>query len=544
MLGTVRARGYGGETRLARSRADGQTTHRGALENRIVMIRGLSFVSFSSDPIAPLIGAAGSGGKLTLIVGAGASMEAGLPSWEALVQRLLTRAARERELLDLEDESAVARWEAEAARDGYLGTVAIVDALAGGERDRWIAEELFRPPIGGAAAGPSDYQPGPISRQVALLAERLGERLRIITLNYDDLLEQALRDAGLTPRAITSSDHRHAAGEIPVFHVHGYFGRDGGPTGQIVLSERDYQDMLTGKSWQDDLVRTALRDSTTVFVGTSLIDPNLIRYLHGAKPAGDDQAFALFVRQGTYAKDVPAAIPPAREAALAARWGALGVKPVFVDHYVDVAQVLYEIARRVELGPRYANLAERAAEWIGVVERDILGTANDAAFVRGQAAFRSLLRSSLDAAVSAVEAVTGESVDETLSCTLWLVDRTGEHLTSWVTTDRLHVERATVDPVSINEHSRWVAVRAFCRGVPLAEPRDVYASRWHFIRGTPLVLDNDRHGRIPVGCLTTSSMLGRDASRLATMDADVQSEFNEALVRQVLRFLDQPFMAA
>jgi hypothetical protein len=362
-----------------------------------------------------------------------------------------------------------------------------------------------------------------------------------MTMNYDDLLEQAFRDEGTEPAAIATADHRFPPGSVPVFHLHGYLGRDGRDRGDLVLSETDYQRMQQGGAWQEDLVRTALRDSTIVFVGTSLIDPNLIRYLHGVLPAGGSSCFAVFVRQGTYPPDVPRAIPEARERALVARWEALGVVPVFVDHYVDVAQLLYEIARRREQGQTYVPLPDRARDWVQTVEARILGVQDDAAFERGQRAVRMLLRSALDQAVQAVEHLEQATFDETLACSLWLADSRGETLTSWVTTDRLHLDRATIEPVPIDEHSRWVAVRAFCRGTPLAEPRDIYASRWHFIRGTPVVLNTDRHGRIPIGCLTTASMKGRSDSRLATMAADVEAQFNAALVEPVSRLLDLPF---
>jgi hypothetical protein len=496
----------------------------------------VSFVAFSEEPVSTVIETAGAASALTLLVGAGASMEAGLPSWEALVNRLLVRAAREQNLIDVTDDAAVQRWEWEAARDGYLGAAAIVDALAGDERDTWIAEELFQP-----AAGPADFFPGPISRQVPLLGRAFGRDLRLMTMNYDDLLEQAFRDGGADPIALATAEHRVPTGSVPIYHLHGYLGRDGRDRGDLVLSEADYQRMQRGGAWQEDLVRNALRDSTVIFVGTSLIDPNLIRYLHAVLPVADSSCFAVFVRQGTYPPDVPRAIPRARERALTARWEALGVVPVFVDHYVDVAQVLYEIAHRRAKGSDYVPLANRAREWIDTVQAQILGVDDDAAFERGQRTVRSLLRSALDQAVAAVERLEMTPFDETLACSLWLVDAEGDELTSWVTTDRLHLDRATIDPVDIDEHSRWVAVRAFCRGTPLAEPRDIYASRWHFIRGTPLVLETDRHGRIPIGCLTTASMRGRADSRLATMASDVQAQFNDALVDPVTRLLDLPF---
>jgi hypothetical protein len=129
----------------------------------------VSFESFSEPPISTLVAEAGATRALTLLIGAGASMEAGLPSWETLVGRLLLRSARERDLIEQGDPGAAERWKREALRDGYLGAAAIVDALAGDRRDAWIREELFAP-----AGGPEEFFPGPISRQVPVLARAFG----------------------------------------------------------------------------------------------------------------------------------------------------------------------------------------------------------------------------------------------------------------------------------------------------------------------------------------------------------------------------------
>lgn len=497
----------------------------------------MSFRSFGSEPITSLIAQAGAADRLTLLVGAGASMEAGLPSWETLVKRLLRRAATETGLIDRDDASAMKAWEGEAARDGFLGAAAVVDALAGDRRDAWIQEELYQ------GRGPSTYFPGPISRQIAQLHVSFGQGLRLLTLNYDDLLEQAFREEeeASEPVALATDDHRAPAEAAPIFHLHGYLGRDERPAGQIVLSESDYQQMQQQGSWQEDLFRNALRDSVVLFVGTSLIDPNVIRYLHAVRPDGTARCFAVFVRQGTYSADVPSGIRDARERALRARWEALGVVPVFVDHFVDVAQILYEVRRARLLGDDYQSLPERAGRWVGTIRRDLLGVDEDARFVRAQDRIGRALRSALAAAVSTAGRVEGREFDEKLAMTMWLIDEFGEYLTSWVTTDRLHLDRATVDPVPVDEHARWLAVRSFCRGAPLAESRDVYASRWHFIRGTPLVAETEQYGRIPVGCLTVASMKGRDETMLNAMEDVVEARFNRALIDNVLELLGQPF---
>jgi hypothetical protein len=510
----------------------------------------VGFSAFSRDPIAALISAAGGEGKVSLLVGAGASMEAGLPSWEGLLDRLLLRGGEVAGLIapvapgDDPSETQAAqrkRWLAEASRDGPLGKAALAEALAGADRDIWIKEALFTPP-----AGPENYYPGPIARQIPVLLEAFGNAdLRVMTLNYDDLIEQACRQDGrFEPFALTTEDHRVPPGMVGVWHLHGYLGRDARPRGQLVLSEGDYMQMQRGTSWQEALVQGALMDSTLVFVGTSMLDPNVIRYLHGVRPptGGQPARFALFVRQGTYGEDIPRDVRAAREQALARRWEALGVSAVYVDHYTDVAQVLAEIARLHHVGADgYVPLPARAADWIGVVQRDILGWHDDDRFRDGQEVVNQLLRSALSRAVAEAERQSGESWAETLQLALWLVDRNGDTLTNWVMTDRLHVDRRTIEPVELNEYSSWVAVRSFCAGTPLAEARDVYASRWKFIRGTPLVVHTERHGRIPVGCLTTASLSSRADTQLDAMRGEVLAAFNDALTDTVFTLLDQPF---
>jgi hypothetical protein len=512
--------------------------------------RPVSFDAFSSDPIDLLIRKAGSAGRLSILVGAGASMEAGLPSWNKLLDRLLLRGGEDAGLISTlsadaspseKQESRRERWLADAGRDGPLGKAALAEALAGDDRNAWIKQSLFAP-----ASGPGDYFPGPIARQVPALREAFGEELRVMTLNYDDLIEQALRDAPGAPEpyTITGSDHHVPPGKCGVFHLHGYLGRDELQSGQIILSEADYMQMQRGSSWQETLVQSALMDSTLVFVGTSLIDPNVIRYLHGvAPPEGNQPArFAVFVRQDTYPEEVPKDIREAREQGLSRRWEAVGVKAVFVDHYTDVAQILAEIARRRELGDAdYVSLPTRAKEWIETVERDIIGCDDAAHFQEAQRVVNELLRSALDRAVAGAESLGGATWTETLQLALWLTDPSGKKLTNWVMTDRLHLDLDTIDPVAVDEYAKWVAVRSFCAGTPLAESRNIYASRWKFIRATPLILDETKFGRIPIGCLTTASLSARDDTHLDAMRGEVLAAFNDVLADTVLSLLGEPF---
>jgi hypothetical protein len=433
------------------------------------------------------------------------------------------------------------RWLSECSREGPLGKAALVEALATGELDAWIMKDLYRP-----TSRPDAFFPGPIAKEIAKLQAAVSN-LRIMTLNYDDLIEQAFRDRASAPKpqAIATDNHGVPSGRCAVFHLHGYLGRDDRPPGELILSEADYMRMQQTSSWQEELVHAALRDSTLLFLGTSLLDPNVIRYLYGVPPPaeGPQRRLAVFVRQGAYAEEVPTNFREAREHALGIRWQALGVTAVFVDHYTDVAQVVAEITRRRTLGAEdYVPLPERARTWVSTVKAEILGSEDDDRFHASQTGVNALLVNALARAVDEAKKLEPSATwSETLQLALWLVDETGATMTNWVMTDRLHLDRATIEPVAIDEYARWVAVRAYCQGTSLAESRDIYASRWRFIRGTPLVLDTPRHGRIPIGCLTAASLSPREDSQLNAMRDTVLASFNKALSETVLTLLDQPF---
>jgi hypothetical protein len=146
--------------------------------------------------------------------------------------------------------------------------------------------------------------------QIPLLQAALGDDLRVLALNYGDLIEQAFRDHPTAPSRMpsvmrtTMSRTANAASCICT----GIWGET------VVYRGRSSSPRPTTYRWSVpphgrnprsiSAVRTALMDSTLVFVGTSLLDPNVIRYLYGVTPPSGSRParFAIFVRQGSTGK--------------------------------------------------------------------------------------------------------------------------------------------------------------------------------------------------------------------------------------------------
>jgi SIR2-like protein len=489
----------------------------------------VSFASLGQPEIGPLIDRMGAARDLTLLVGAGASMEAGLPSWPRLVELLLESVAEQLPGLGADERKAWA--EGTIARDDLLGAGAVVAVMAGDP----VPELVYRRLYGGQ--GPAAFAPGPIAGQVAALKALWGERLEILTTNYDDLLEEALIAAGTAPSNVRSyvlnrEPGTRAPGTIAVTHLHGLAGRSG-PAKGIVLTEEDYHRMQRGTSWQEQLVTARLQESTCLFVGMSLADPNLIRYLYGYKASGQPRHAAIFVRQGE--AEVPVAVREAMEEAARRRWGRCGVEAVFVDHFADAAQLLYEIGLRKTVGAEaYRPVGERAGELIAAVE-DGFAPGDQEVFARRQIGISNALRGLVSELILRTLELAGIKTEERFGLALWVMTADGRSLTGWAHSDRAQQDPATVSPVPVGAASEWVSVRAVCQGTTIELDRPNYSSRWIFVRGLPLVLESPT--RLPIGVLTISSTRAGADSALTKLPEGAAATLNSALQQIALRLV-------
>ena len=491
----------------------------------------MSFASLAQPAIEPLIERFAAAPHVTVVVGAGASMEADLPSWPELIERLLERVAGGDPRLG--DAADRADWIARTLeRDELLGAGAVVEVMADAELDDLLPRALY------GDAGPAGYEPGPIAQQVAGLWRLLGDELSILTTNYDDLLERALLAAGATRRQVRTYVRRPEeppAGAVAVTHLHGFAGREGPPR-RLVLTEEHYHRMQLGRSWQEEYVTERLENSLCLFIGTSLTDPNLIRYLYGY-PAGARRHAAVFVRQGDL-EHASAAVRAAREEAIGRRWRRCGVEPAFVDHYADAAQLLYEIGHRRSVGGSYTPLPARARRTLELIERVLFALGRgDEAFGERQVELSRWLRSHLYDLLGIALDGSPPPADERLALALWLMSPDGARITAWAHSDRAHQDPATIEAVPIASGSDWVAARTVCQGVRVELDRESSVSRWRFVRGLPLVLDAPT--RMPVGCLTISSTRRGAESVLNGLDPPTRAELHRALTATIVAAIEQ-----
>lgn len=328
---------------------------------------------------------------LSVVIGAGVTMDAGGPSWAELVRRLLLRVLeRGREQAEMRPQPGNTREHAEfvcvvtavehlpAAQD--LRARAVLAAIEAGQADTealmegaqicydFLGQHLF--------ADLSDilYQgaraPGPIHRAIAALAPPIHVADRgglfpgwdaIITYNFDDLMGEALDEAGLAraayamrgdeiagdPNTLAREQGQQALHQ-GIYHLHGYTPRRPFLITHVrfVFSTSQYERTYGGSRagivgevfarWLANPVHHAL------YVGCSFADEEMNRLLRdAAKALPGRYHYALLKWPG------PSAHAQASAEALAlasAQYHAMGVRPIWFDSFGEIAGLIRRLA--------------------------------------------------------------------------------------------------------------------------------------------------------------------------------------------------------
>lgn len=269
-----------------------------------------------------------------------------------------------------------------------------------------------------------------------------------------------------------------------------------------------------------------LTSSLCVFVGLSFSDPNIIRWVYSRSGRPH---LALFTRQSS-----PALLSGVRrelEHATRARWRVANVDPFWADFYGELAQLLHEARLRRQRG-RDADFHGRAAVRMRH-GRDNCVPDGPRRFPERQREVSRLLQILLDGVRATADRDGVDLEDETLGLALWGVDHQRAEMALWAAADRLWAHPSSIVPVPLSYASDWVAVEAVTRGGAVVQDPDVYATRWRYVRGVPVVWSRtDGDERVIVGSITLTSTTPRGQSRL------------EAVSPMAARVIDQLLQAA
>ena len=408
--------------------------------------------------LEPLAAAA----ELSVVLGAGASVAAGLPDWDTLAVRLLVLSGT------VEDEPTARAFL--ARQDPALAA----EAARAGSGD-W--EGLLRMALYGDAVEP----PEPAVLHLALgglAAQRRVGEVRLFTLNFDLLLETALRRAleeiGLDRPVFSRSTSVPASrGTHEVNHLHGVVGFEAGAAEGVVLTLSDFTTLSgSARPWQVSALQEGLQRGPMLLAGTSYRDSDLRQWLHELMPAigtaNTSQLVVLLAREG---------LALGREQfqrvheALVKQWAAIGVQAILTHDHSDAAQAVRELPALTSEGYQPPQ-ARAAALWTAHLED----------FTSLQQQHAQLLEEDLE--------LLRPHLGERANLTLWLGDGEGQ-LVRWAAHDRVYRHPDHLRRVPTGHDSPWIAGQCLGRDDILARDlaETVSTRRWRSVVAAPIVVD-------------------------------------------------------
>ncbi len=216
--------------------------------------------------------------KLVLVLGAGVSMNYGLPSWDILLQKLMvTTLEKEKNASGLLSKLFSKIFNPSPLIAGrYLQKYFETNNNSFEEAVRKVLyEEIIR------------TIPSPLIDEIVRLCIAPGKSPNlnsIITYNFDDILEQSIANSKLDLpfKPVYGKGVDVETGELPIYHVHGFLPENSKLTDshQITFGENIYHQQYTDTySWNNIVQINKFRENNCLFIGTSLTDPNTRRLL-------------------------------------------------------------------------------------------------------------------------------------------------------------------------------------------------------------------------------------------------------------------------
>ena len=230
---------------------------------------------------------------LVLFLGAGISLDHGIPSWKNLVLEMLSNqtehAARMRALFP-NYRRTLSSWLADYFEYNPVILARMIEddirqharRKRSREDDRLSFLETIRRHL--YASVKSDPTGTTLVAIADFIKRSKGHIPAIVTFNFDDLLERELRKRrGEHTSVHTAARVGHAV--LPIIHPHGLIPQVGDLTeSNVIFTERHYHQLMeTMFHWALTEIVSHLRHHTVLFLGLSMSDPNIRRLLDACR---------------------------------------------------------------------------------------------------------------------------------------------------------------------------------------------------------------------------------------------------------------------
>ncbi|WP_452227646.1 SIR2 family protein [Lacinutrix sp. MEBiC02404] len=216
--------------------------------------------------------------NLVLALGAGISIEFGIPSWNLLLQSLMVHS--------IEKENNVSTVLAKLFNDIFRPN----PLIAGRYLQEYFEnnDSSFESMVRDVLYSQIDKdKKSNLLEEIVKICVAPGKSPNldsIITYNFDDILEYKLKktEMPIPYKSVYGIGMEIKNDELPIYHVHGYLPETEklNDSHKITFGESNYHQQYSDiYSWNNMVQINKFRENTCLFIGSSLTDPNIRRLL-------------------------------------------------------------------------------------------------------------------------------------------------------------------------------------------------------------------------------------------------------------------------
>lgn len=269
-------------------------------------------------------------GRIALFLGAGVSVDFGLPGWNELVDRMSARVG----------EAKLGPNDAPMNRCGAIKKRHFSKDEAG--FNTLVKDSLYE---SADLSFSAIRQSSLLSALGALtMSSKRGSASKVVSFNYDNVLETYLSYHGFSIEAVCSPSHWAVNKDVVVYHPHGFLPLGGAlkDSKKIVIGEEDYHQILSSSdqnAWRHQLL-SIMSTHTCVYVGLSGDDFHLKNLAYAASQlhpvARERIAYnsVLLHRKGKISRDLDTTLR------------SYGVCPHLFDDYADIPDFLLSVCQK------------------------------------------------------------------------------------------------------------------------------------------------------------------------------------------------------
>jgi len=239
---------------------------------------------------------------LVLFLGAGVSIEAGLPTWDGLLSKLLIAIIENKTEIDTslnDDQKEKLAENLKKINDNSpLQVARYVNSGLSDDFEKRVSDILYKTL--------KDVSSVRLLNAIGKLCipPRSGNGIRaIVNYNFDDIIESALDYFDVKKRPIYNDNSFPNIEEIGIYHVHGFLPRnpenfEGLRDSLLIFSEKNYHKIMSDPyNWSNLTQLNFFRENTCLFIGQSGTDPNLRRLLEIAKQRTKVSKHFIFLKR-------------------------------------------------------------------------------------------------------------------------------------------------------------------------------------------------------------------------------------------------------